>query len=337
MDPNCSNASESEYNQLQERLNMYKALNRDLSVRVQDLKVQFNAVRQENSQFRKELFDEREKNAQFRRYLIALGMHSKHFVNNFVEVVEEMDREGIDVSFATTFTASPLVEDAIHQTPAASKTLATPNLRQKTKQQNAKKSVNVQKNELQRNLESPRKVLDSTTHDYNLLNTITEESEMTTSTPLQKTKSRRKTTINKTYSRRDLNNNSVAEPEKTESDDSNSDENETTLVETTSQVTNLTKSVFENGSTLKTERKIKIVLSRTDISEHMDKTLEKVASNTDYESVEEDDTQSNSKLELSKRINRKRKSIERTRSKRAARPKSGTLCEMSLRSKLRRS
>jgi hypothetical protein len=97
---NDSNRSEDANNVLANRLNMYKALNKDLSNRVQDLKVHLNAKAQELTVCQAALFEEKTKNAKMRQYVGLLNLHSSNFVNNYVTTVQQMADDGIEVNVA---------------------------------------------------------------------------------------------------------------------------------------------------------------------------------------------------------------------------------------------
>ena len=73
---------------LKQQLTTYKAINVDLSKKVNDLKTQVNVAEKEIVYLKKELFEEKEKSSGIRRLLSSINSNCVQFMNSYISQMQ---------------------------------------------------------------------------------------------------------------------------------------------------------------------------------------------------------------------------------------------------------
>ncbi|KAG5683336.1 hypothetical protein PVAND_012622 [Polypedilum vanderplanki] len=294
---------ENEIRMLKERLNMYKSLNGDLSNRIQDLKLQIGSYASELTIVRRELLDEKSKTSEMRRYIKLAA------------------ENGIDINI----TALGLDDKDIEEGPSSTIPTIDPAMRFERTILNIKERFqnNLNKNNLPNEINSPQP---------NILNTILEESQAPiTSTPFVITKSVRNDenfensfeNLKISNRRQSLRNSSVIVQTPVK---------ELSQKESTPSLRRLSSSnkpyaIFEDYKNKEKDEMSScfVRLSRCPLADKMSN-INKQSIEKKHESLKSDSERAASE-----------ESDLPTRPKRSKRPRSGTLTERSVRTKLRRS
>ncbi|KAG5670922.1 hypothetical protein PVAND_001151 [Polypedilum vanderplanki] len=336
---NQSSSTESENNTVIESLKMYKDLNKDLSNKVQNLKIELSKVINENTKLKVKLLEEDQKNRVMKKYFSLFNLHNRNYINNYVTTMQQMAEDEIQIELAVES------EGIISQ---------YNNLQTTTRREN--------EHQRQRPEENPDNL------QNNLLNTILEESRnesnsFISSTPFQRvnsnmTRSRLHQSmdsvssifddneklnllessyeIQEKKSNRLTDNHVYSETNDAAMNDEEEDDNDCTLRpnsvnedETISTIHSVNDTEETKKDESKTLQECSIVVDKCKISETMCNTLQS-----------NDDDEKYLKSGHKKSQNRKRKSPEskniKTRHQRKAKPDSNMLKEKSLKCKLRR-